>query len=237
MLTTQTIFSWTIGQNKKFFDDWVIVTSNKDNDTIKLCAHYNVKCLKTNIFDTGYNKAAAINLGLDQLSRKDFLLHIDADIYLPERSKELLELAKLDKTKIYGIDRLNVVGFDTWINHLSNPTLLYENQIYLHQWLFKAGSRVIKTWREPEFIYDIGYIPLGYFQLFADPSGKKIVYPEHISEDFARSDMIMSAMYPRDKRELIPEIIGLHLMGRGETKGCNWTGRSSTKFDLSELSS
>lgn len=227
--------AWTIPQNKKFFDDYIIVTSLSDEKTAKLCRHYNVKCIQTSILEGCYNKASAINLGLDNLSRKEWMIQLDVDIYLPERFRKLVEIAKLDKSKIYGIDRLNVVGFDKWINHLSDPNLLYENEIYLHQWDFRGGSRVVKTWKEPDFVGDIGWIPLGYFQMFCDPEGEKVIYPDHVSEDYARSDMAMACQWSRDKRELIPEIIGLHLMGKYEIKGCNWTGRKSPRFDLTEL--
>lgn len=229
--------SWTIRQNKQFFDGYIVVTSNKDKNTINLCQDANVRCLQTNAFEDGNNKARAINLGLNQLSRKGFIVQIDADIYLPNRTRQLLEWAKLDSTKIYGCDRLNVKGFNKWIEYLSNPGIpfpIYQDQIYLHLGRgFDIGARVIKTWREPDFKNDLGYFPLGYFQLWSEPDGVPKFYPE-INKDYSRSDMEHSGQWSRDKRELIPELICLHLMGENDTKSINWGGRKSPKFGPKE---
>ena len=229
--------TWTIGQNKHIFDNYIVVTSPKDKDTIRLCGDHSVKCIQTDVFAEGHHKAAGINVGLDNLKRTDWLCHIDADIVLPNKTRKLLHIAKLNPEKIYGIDRQNIKGFETWIRHLSSPTWpvpLYENEIYLHLAKFEPGARVIKTFKEPEFNHDLGYICPGYFQLWNEsPESKngKRVY-DGIHYDYSRGDMEFCCQWDRDKRELIPEIVCYHLMTDDLVKGSNWKGRTTKRFGL-----
>ena len=56
-------------------------------------------------------KGAGINEGLARLSKRDWVVHLDADIWLPPLTRNLLANANLAKRMIYGIDRFIVKGY------------------------------------------------------------------------------------------------------------------------------
>ena len=56
-------------------------------------------------------KGAGINEGLSRLDQDAWVVHLDADIWLPPQTRLLLENANLDPCMIYGIDRFCVKGY------------------------------------------------------------------------------------------------------------------------------
>lgn len=72
-----------------------------------------------------------------------------------------------------------------------------------------------------------GWKPLGFFQM-AHRSAFD-TYPEG-SIDASHGDLAFAKLWDRKDRELIPEIIGIHIE-TGEWKSMNWQGRRSKVFD------
>ena len=52
-----------------------------------------------------FNKGKGINEGLAILAKGGWVVHLDADMWLPPQTRLLLQQAKLDKSMVYGIDR------------------------------------------------------------------------------------------------------------------------------------
>ena len=79
-----------------------------------------------------------INLGLAHLRNRGWLLHLDADIVLPDRLRFILNKSRLDEDCIYGADRVNVVGRGHWeaIKRSAN----YRRQ-YRHRYLVARPPR------------------------------------------------------------------------------------------------
>ena len=218
----------TIAHNKQLFDHWLIITTPEDTATQKLCQHYNVECLTTNEFTKNgdpFNKAKGINVGLEYLSKHDWVLHLDADMYLPPLTRGILERISLDKNNIYGIDRMMCPDFEAWSKYLTNPEPTHTGWVYIHGTAFPFGVRIGEYMSE-------GYEPIGFFQLWhPNTSGIKL-YPEtHGGAD--RTDVQFAKKWPRKNRTLIPEIIGIHLDSENSTvdqMGKNWNGRKSKPF-------
>lgn len=222
--------SWHLLFNKKHFDNYVVVTTHDDVETHKVCEFYGVRCVHTNVMDDAFNKGKAINVGLSQLSRKGFIAHIDSDILLPPRTREMLEYAKLQPEGLYGILRMNVVGFDNWANFVASPKLQHEMEIYVHADAFPMSPIISKTWDDIPFAFDKGYVPIGYFQLWGEHDGQRRVYSEE-HDSCARSDMLFGLQWPREKRQLVPEVIAYHLMTEDlDVQGKNWAGRKTKRF-------
>jgi hypothetical protein len=223
--------SQTIAHNKQHFNHWVIVTTPEDTDTQKLCEYHNVECIKTDEFTKNgdpFNKAKGINVALNHLSKHDWVLHIDADIYLPPLTRGILERISLQKENIYGIDRLMCPNFDEWNKFTSSPRLLHSGWVYIHGTAFPFGVRIGEYMSE-------GYEPIGFFQLW-NPNGSGVkLYPEvHGAAD--RTDVIFAKKWKRENRILIPEIIGIHLDSENSTvddMGKNWNGRKTKYFGYS----
>lgn len=216
--------------NRPLFDDWVIVTAPHDRATQRLCEHYHVRCLVTEAFYSGgdkFNKGRGINAGLESLRGKDFLLHLDADIVLPPRTRDFLERAMLDPECLYGIDRLMCPDRQEWIKYLQSPTPRFSDEIFIAMGPWPVGERIAK--RDAG-----GYLPIGFFQLWhaaaGDAYGGPRRYPEHHSTA-ARSDMLFSLEWARQRRALLPEIVAIHLgTGPNEAMGANWNGRTTPEF-------
>jgi len=215
----------TILWNKQHFDNLVVVTDKADTWTQNLCEHHWTKCVVTDAFyanERAFVKSAGINAGLASLDCDGWIVHIDADIVLPPRTRELLGRAVRDPETIYGIDRLNVTSFEDWLLYLSHPEIQFGKIGFVNFNCFPIGTRVV-----PEE----GWSPIGFFQMWNPRSSGRFVYPDHGAAD--RSDMEFSRQWPREKRQLIPEIIGLHLgtpRPKGGGMGVNWRGRVSQPF-------
>tara|TARA_Y100000114_G_scaffold116349_1_gene110612 strand:- start:193 stop:978 length:786 start_codon:yes stop_codon:yes gene_type:complete len=79
------LLKYTIISNKHFFKRWVIVTHETDLDTIKLCKKHNLEYIfSKSLYNRTFFKSGAINEAIDYLGDVDWILHIDADIVLPQ---------------------------------------------------------------------------------------------------------------------------------------------------------
>ncbi len=193
--------AYTLPHNRTQFNYLVVVTSPDDFETQRVCEYRNVHCVITDAFHSRgakFNKGAGINAGLAMLKRSGWLWHLDADIFLPPLTRDLLERANLDPTCLYGADRFMVPSFNSWQQFLRLPLLQQEDSIWVHPHAFPVGVRVAS----PDYG---GYVPIGFSQLWNATSGVR-VYPDQHT-DAGRSDMLFTKQWPRGKRGLIPEFL------------------------------
>jgi hypothetical protein len=217
----------TLPANKHYFDRLVIVTDEQDTETHKVCEFYNVHCVKTNAFYVDGpmpNKAMGINEGLKHLSKEGWVLQLDADIWLPPLTREILSKYPLDSKSIYGIDRLMCNSYKDWMNfiHMHSPRPIHEGWIYLHLHHFPMGQRIVQYQGE-------GYMPIGYFQLW-NPKGSGVwTYPVE-KVGFDRTDVLHLKQFTREYRRFIPDIVCIHLASEDHAMGQNWYGRTTSSF-------
>lgn len=225
--------AWTMPANKHVFgynkwgqSNWIVVTDTKDTHTKRVCDYYNVRCIQTDTFyENGqtFNKANGINAGLEILGKRGWVLHLDADIYLPPEVQTTIPSLALDPECIYGFDRFNCKSFEEFAYFLTIPKLSHESWIFTHTNLFELGTRVVAYKND-------GYIPIGFGQLW-NPSKSKIKsYPDK-HDSAARTDMQFAKLFPKEKRRFIPDFIGIHLESEIPKKmGANWNGRTTIPF-------
>jgi hypothetical protein len=210
-------------------DDWVVVTTPGDEATKRLCKRRGLRCLPTEVFARdggGFNKARGINYGLSHLSGSDWILHIDADVWLPPGTRHHLLHAELDRANIYGIDRLNCVGYEAW-----RAFLLQHRVEPQYEW-----SCLVKPLSVPKLPLGAriahrdygGYCPLGFFQLWHGSAGKS--YPITYRGDAEHTDVLHALQWPRPRRALLPEVLAVHLESEPAPMGANWKGRSTKPF-------
>jgi hypothetical protein len=215
----------TLPFNRHVFDHLVVVTTPTDRATQRLCEHYDVHCLVTEAFHAGgesFNKGLGINAGLMALASTGWIVHMDADIVLPPRARDVLLGVPLDPLTIYGVDRVNCRSYLEWMRYLRLPAPQHEQDVFVHPGPFRLGTRVAKS----EFQ---GYIPIGYFQLWCAAAFPERRYPEHHA-DAARSDMLFAVQWPRPRRQLLPELFAIHLESEPAVMGANWKGRTTQPF-------
>jgi hypothetical protein len=216
----------TLPHTKFLFDKIVVVTSYEDKETQRVCEFHHVMCIKTDELMSRkgeFHKGKGINEGLQQLSMKGWVVHMDADIYLPPQTRILIERAKLDPTFIYGIDRFIVKGYKEWATFTAMPKLQQEAETYIHlNNSFPLGTRVMHGFAG-------GWLPIGYFQMFNPLVTGIKTYPD-AHTNAGRGDTLFAEQWPRSKRALIPEIVGYHLESINSSMAANWNGRTTLPF-------
>lgn len=215
----------TLPNNKHLFNKIVVVTSAEDKATQRICEFNHVECVKTDALQSRWGKfvkGAGINAGLDRLDKNAWVVHIDADIWLPPLTRILLQNCNLDKSMVYGIDRFNVRGHLAWSTFQEMPALQHECDSYVHLRAFPMGTRV--TAKDAG-----GFIPIGFFQMWVPKVSGILTYPDQHT-DAGRGDMVFAKQWPRHKRGFIPEVIGYHLESANADGMANWHGRKTSPF-------
>jgi hypothetical protein len=217
--------AWTLPYNKAQFDRIIVVTTPDDEETQAICEYWHVECVKTNAFyESGdkFNKGRGINEGLNKLEKDGWVLHLDADIYMLPRTREILNLLPLDPKSLYSIDRLNCKSFIDFACYLSKPERHHGNNGMMGMNAFEKGARLLNLDRD-------GYVPIGYFQLWNPVVSGVSVYPtEHGTAD--RSDTLFAYNWQRENRHIIPELVCVHLESEDCQMGANWQGRTTKQF-------
>lgn len=224
----------TAKHNRFHFDRWVIVTTPEDAETIELCRRRNLEVVVTEDFRRAddprpFNKGRGISRGMNFLSDDAWALHIDADVVLPRMTRQMLEVAHLDRECIYGVDRIELHSWEEWQALLSSGYLDDQHGYHLCSIPYRhkvTGTRVIMGGE--------GWVPIGFFQLWHNRHGmhrnwRYKDYPD-MNSDAAHSDIKFALQWDRRKRALIPEIIAVHLESAPTGMGSNWKGRKSPRF-------
>jgi hypothetical protein len=215
--------SETLPLNMRHFDKLVVVTAPEDVEVQRICRYYGVRHIQTDVFRSRwgeFHKSKGLNLGLEQLARTGWVMHLDADIVLPPRTRELIERANLDTGKLYGCDRFNVPGFEAWRRHQAMPALQQDNY-HVNLDVFPLAARFSGQRMG-------GYAPPGFVQLW-HAGARDLRYPEAHS-DASRTDVLFTANWYRKGRELLPEFVAYHLQASEEAQGTNWGGRVTRRW-------
>ena len=215
----------SLQHNLHHFDEFVVVTSHEDKSTQSVCAKHGVICVATDAMtERGdeVNKGHGINIGLAYLRQTDWVLHLDADIILPDRFRTMLDKSRLDESCIYGADRVNVVGRDAYEKMIT--TNEFKRQFH-HKYLVNTpanlplGARLLHN--------EYGYCPMGFFQLWNAKENKRYPYNQGGAE---HTDVLFSLQWPVQKRLLLPNVICYHIESEPAKMGANWNGRTTKKF-------
>lgn len=195
------ILAHTLPRNRIHFDSLLVVTAPEDKQTQKVCDYYRVPYHATDSFGTRwgqFSKGTCINEGLGKLDAAQWICHLDADIVLPPNTREALDRANLAKDSIYGVDRVECKSYLDWLRFMDDPEpVVAGNGYFIHTTHspFQLGTRV-------KFDQEGGYIPIGFFQLWHADSQRK--YPQGHT-DAGREDSHFATLWPRDKRQLLPD--------------------------------
>ena len=213
----------TLPHNLPHFDRTLVITAPHDLETQELCRKLSTPYYATNIFYKNgerFNKARGIDFGLGYLRDNEWVVHLDADTYLPPMTRRWLESRPLDRESIYGIDRVDCVGYEPWKTYLVNRDMQHDYMCRVHVPPFPMLDRIA--------IRDYGgYVPIGYFQMWHGSLGRR--YPI-ARGDAEHSDVLHAIQWDEGRRHLIPEIIGIHLQSQRSSLGANWKGRTTKRF-------
>jgi hypothetical protein len=214
----------TLPHNRVHFDRLIVVTAPEDKETQRVCRYYGVPFALTDVFRTRWgemHKARGINVGLRQLALDGWVCHLDADIVLPPKTRELIDRADLDRSCLYGVDRFMVRSHADWRRHQALPAL-QQDDYYVRLGVFELGARFSGERMG-------GWAPPGFFQLWCPRWSNVRSYPEDHATA-ARTDVQFAAQWWRSKRALLPEFVVYHLEPEPGTQGANWGGRVTPRF-------
>ncbi len=214
-----------IPANQPHFDDWVVVTCQEDDATLRVCERHGVRTVFCPYFqkhNAPFNKALAINLGLAHLRCSDWMIHIDADTILPGNFRKLIENAELRKHAIHGVDRVNCPTWDAWQEQRTKGLGGQKHYLIQPPGGWPMGTRLSH--------YDYGgYVPIGFFQMWNRQSNITR-YPTTNDGGAEHTDLLHGLQWSRPDRVLIPEIIAIHLESEPAVMGANWNGRTTRPF-------
>jgi hypothetical protein len=166
---------YSIEANSGYFDDWIIVTTPCDSETINLCNNHNrVRCITSDslIKDVPepwtFSKTRANQIALENVRFHEWILMLDTDSYLPPNFRVNLNLEKLNIEYLYGAERIHA-GHWFDINRVIlsqeiDKGITYEEDVPTHQVI--SGFFQLFHWNSEAFIErDRTYVdwpPLGY---------------------------------------------------------------------------
>ncbi len=221
----------TLNENLPLLDDLVVVTTPDDEETRAVCRKHSVHHVLSEEHRRGgpFNKARLIQRAFDQISSKDWVLHLDADIILPRKFRQFVEWAHLDPQSIYGADRCSLIGWDEW-QRFKQYAGCWDNHSHESRHWFHPKHQTGSRWVSKLH----GYVPIGAFQLFhgsamIDQGYHLRRYPYHHG-DAARTDIQFALQWDRRQRQVLPEVIVLHLESEKGKLGANWAGRTTPRF-------
>jgi hypothetical protein len=214
----------TLPHNLPHFDRVLVITAPKDVETQELCRKLSVPYYATNLFykdGDKFNKARGIDFGLSYLRWNDWVVHLDADTILPPMARSLLEWRPLDTQSIYGVDRVNCVGYEAW--------KAFEAEHHIgHDYMCRVRVPKGMPLLDRIAIRDYGgYIPIGYFQMWHGSLGRR--YPV-AKGDAEHTDVLHAIQWDEGNRHLIPEVVAVHLQSGHSPLGANWKGRTTSRF-------
>ena len=215
----------TLPRIRPLFDKVVVVTNEVDRETAEIARRCSASYQCTDIMERDgqrFNKGAAINFGLGWLSNDTWVCHLDADTYLPPNSRQWFERKLKDHSCLYGVDRVNCVGWDRWQKFVQQPVLAHD---YGCRVPVPHGFPLLDRIALEEHG---GWMPIGYCQLWHRSSGRK--YPGSFKEDAERGDVLFASQWSPHQRILIPEVIAVHLQAAPCALGANWKGRTTPRF-------
>ncbi len=205
----------TLPNNLKYIPNMTVVTHISDTDTINYLESIKCKYVATDAFDycnfnrAVFNKGAALNKGLDTLDKNNWVLIMDADIYLTD---PLPQVSKLDPRYLYGARRFMINSmeelerFKSYKNDYKNLNELKPQNPGI------IGARTI----------------IGYFQLFdfkTNPHYYPAIYPTA-----STSDNVFSFNWSMNHNYYLDDYKVLHLQTSDITKGRNWNKRITKEF-------
>ncbi len=210
----------TLALNHPHFDTIIVVTSHDDKRTQAVARKHGAVCVQTDLFKKNgrnFNKGAAINAGFNRFQYHGWRMHLDSDIAVPDNFRRMLfNHSHLDKSCVYGADRVDVVGRDV-LESIRMGAPQHRERSFL---IPAQGCPLSPRYVDPLH----GYVPIGYFQLWNAAAQKP--YPWSLGTA-AHDDVAFAAQWSAEHRRCLPTVICHHLCARPPQCGENWDGKRS----------
>lgn len=208
----------TIASQRAAVDELIVVSAPNDTATRDACAGHDVVLLTTDAWwckGAPFSKGAGLNVGMEYLRKRprDWILSLDADIYLPPESYDYLHDTPLLQPVLYSAQRFMARTPQEFAQYLSTGSGLPLQPL--------PQVRHARVWGHRPTANPAGL--QGYFQLWHITRG-----PERFLEKptAAGYDVEFGLRWADALREVLPDYQVVHL---GEER-VNWAGRKSATW-------
>jgi len=193
----------------------VVVTDNQDEHTAQVCKDLGFSLVRTDAFYEGgapFNKGKALSHLLSRCAgifdaSPGWILHLDADIVIPEKTIDQLHRVVPDPTKLYGAPRFVVPS--RYAIKQADPFIPYHTRL---------------AYIPPDSAAFEHGLVRGYFQLYHTSQRKP--YPERFQTAETCDIQFAKQWAERDRVVYMEQTAAYHL---GPTV-VNWLGRVSDPF-------
>ena len=135
-------------------------------------------------------------------------------------TRNLLEWRPLDRESIYGVDRVNCIGYEPWKKFLAEHHTGHDYMCRTKIPPFPLLDRIS--------IRDYGgWVPIGFFQMWHGSLGRRYPIAKGNAE---HTDVLHAIQWDETRRHLIPEVVAVHLQSEHSALGANWKGRTTPRF-------
>jgi hypothetical protein len=170
----------TSQQNRRFFDNYIVVTTPTDIQTQNYCKYAGLTCVITEAFykyGFKFNKGAAINEALKHLKYNRWVYHIDVDIYCYDNNyRKILEKELTNAEYFYGSKRYivnNMVDFQLLLSgRKDQESLVSYPGIYGFSSIWNQCGSVIRNGAIYPEIYEKGESDWRWRNLWGDHAQK-----------------------------------------------------------------
>ena len=195
--------------NNLHFDRWLMVTSQEDTRTQKLCALHEIECIVSSFLEpdgTGFHARNAkwhvLNEGLDALEQSGWVVVLDADVLLPRHFRKRLEALPLEPSCLYGAEGRKVI----------KDSKAFEQVRSCEPWITLAnrGSQI-----------------LGYFNLFCLETVPNRYVKRNREDRDSHDDWRFALSFSPERRRILPMTV-VHT-GHPEV---NWRRRVAAEYQV-----
>ncbi len=204
----------TLTRNRRYFDHVVIVSNFQDSRTAAVARVLDADLVQTREFyqdGHSFNKGRGINAGLAACHKTGWIVHLDADIVLPEDFREWAAGRCLDVDAMHTARRSMVESFYQWKQF--TETGIQDQFSVEAPWT---------TGKSP-------WTAIGYFQMWnssASAMSDEPIYP--IDNDTAGwSDIVFSQKFSRSIYWNGRTVFHLQANGKKEKHDADWGGRTT----------
>ena len=215
----------TLPSMLKAIDRVVVATDENDLITSTLCHKHGVPLVMTDAWQRGgapFNKAAGIWAAIEFARRTgelDWLMLLDADIYIPSRARAVLVEEWLDRDVMYSAPRRMARRPEDWARMIERGNVEAVALEERPRVVSRRGRPML--WGKYPTTNSVGI--QGYMQLWHWPTYPQESLPE--SSTAAMYDIALALLWSDDRRVWLPTSV-VHL---GENKK-NWSGRVTASW-------
>jgi GT2 family glycosyltransferase len=173
----------TLPNNRPLFSKYYIITERSDTETIKLAREYDCVLLfsdQKNANGASFNKSGMIHAAQHFVHKRhtsDWIVILDADIFLPSDIWKNINVTSLNKNGLYGISRKTYTTYSDYIDERVSSEDKCETGVIGYFQLYWNKSKYYTPWS-----MNCSKCDITFMQLFRHVRAFTTIYCFHFGE-------------------------------------------------------